>query len=73
MPRVLAKAREDRAQGVLLVPDWPGSMMMLEVRKTRELDLEGAMRPRFECPSWFENSTFRGMPKFDMLVFRMSF
>ena len=73
VPRVLQKAREDRARGVLLVPDWPGSMMMLEVRQTRELVLEGRMRPRFECPTWFENSTFRGVPKFDMLVMRMRF
>ena len=73
MPRVLQKAREDRAQGVLLVPDWPGSMMMLEVRQTPQLVLEGAMRPQLECPSWFQNSTFRGVPKFDMLVLRMRF
>ena len=73
VPRVLQKAREDRAQGVLLVPDWPGSMMMLEVRQTRQLVQEGAMRPWLECPSWFENSTFCGVPKFDMLVMRMRF
>ena len=73
VPKVLQKAREYRAQGVLLVPDWPGSMMMLEVRQTPQLVLEGAMRPRLECPSWFQNSTFRGVPKFDMLVLRMRF
>ena len=48
-------------------------MMMLEVRQTPQLVLEGAMRPRLECPSWFQNSTFRGVPKFDMLVLRMRF
>ena len=73
VPRVLEKAKEDRAQGVLLLPDWPGSMMAGEVRQTRQLELVGRLRPRFECPRWFENSTFRGVPKFDMLVFRMSF
>ena len=73
VPRVLDKAREDGAQGILLVPDWPGSMMMLKVRKTKELEYEGAMRPRFECLSWFKKSTFQGMPKFYMLVFRMRF
>ena len=73
VPRVLQKAREDRAQGVLLVSDWPGSMMMLEVRQTPQLVLEGAMRPRLECPSWFQNSTFCGVPKFDVLVLRMRF
>ena len=73
VPRVLHKAREDRARGVLLVPDWPGSMMMLEVRQTRQLELVCRLRPVFECPSWFENSTFRGVPKFDMMVFMMRF
>ena len=70
---MLEKVKEDQAQGVLLVPDWHGSMMMLEVRETKQLVLEGRMCPRFECPSWFENSTFRSVPKFDMLVFRMQF
>ena len=76
VPRVLDKAREDRARGVLLVPDCPGSMMMLEVeqaRKARELKRMGAMRPWFECPSWFENKTFCGIPKFDMLIFEIRF
>ena len=73
VPRVLEKARENQAQGILLVPDWQGSMMMVEIRKTRQLVLEGRMCPRFECPSWFENSTFRGVPNFDMLVLRMRF
>ena len=70
---MLEKVKEDQAQGVLLVPDWHDSMMMLEVRETKQLVLEGRMCPRFECPSWFENSTFRGVPKFDMLVLRMRF
>ena len=40
MPRVLEKAREDKVQGILLVPDWQGSMMMLEVKKTKQLVME---------------------------------
>ena len=73
VPRVLDKAREDRAQGILVVPDWPGSMMLREIRHCEQLELVGRWRPVFECPAWFENSTFRGVPKFDMLVFRMRF
>ena len=42
--RVFDKAREGAARGILLVPDWLGRMMMLEVKKTKELKYEGAMR-----------------------------
>ena len=70
---MLEKVKEDQVQGVLLVPDWHGSMMMLEVRETKQLVLEGRMCPRFECPSWFRNLTFRSVSNFDMLVFRMRF
>ena len=73
MPRVLDKAREDKAQGILVVPDWPGSMMGREIKYCEQLELVGRWRPVFECPAWFENSTFRGVPKFDMLVLRMRF
>ena len=73
LPKVLDKAREDGAQGILLVPDWSGSMMAAEIRQTSQLVLEGSMRPIFKCPDWFENSTFRGVPDFRMLVFRMCF
>ena len=73
VPRVLDKAREDRAQGILVVPFWPGSMMIREIRHCGQLELVGRWRPVFECPAWFKNSTFRGVPKFDMLVYRMRF
>ena len=73
MPKVLDKAREDKAQGILLVPDKGGSMMAREIRHCEQLELRGKMRPVFECPAWFENSTFRGVPKFDMMVYRMRF
>ena len=70
---MLEKAREGRARGILFVPDWPGNMMTLEVRRSRKLRPRGTMRPVFECPVWFENSTFRGLPKFNMLVYEMMF
>ena len=73
VPRVLDKAREDEAQGILVVPDWPGSMVAREIECCEQLELVARWRPLFECPAWFENSTFRGVPKFDMLVYRMSF
>ena len=72
-PKVLDKAREDEAQGILVVPDWPGSMMAREIKYCEQLELVGRWRPVFECPAWFENLTFWGVPKFDILVFKMSF
>ena len=73
MPKVLDKAREDEAQGILVVSDWPGSMMAREIEYCEQLELVAGWRPLFECPAWFENSTFRGLPKFDALAFRMRF
>ena len=73
VPRVLGKAGEDGARGVLVVPDWPGSMMAREVKFCERLRLIARWRPVFECPFWFENSTFRGVPKFDVLAYVMDF
>ena len=65
------RMREDKGQGILLVPDWSGSMIAREIRHWRQLELVGKMRPVFKCLGWFHDSTFRGVPKFDMLVYRM--
>ena len=76
VPRVLSKAEESRAQGILVVPDWPGSWMMTEVKeyiKAGKIKLLERSRPELECPEWFENRTFLGRPKFDMLVFQLTF
>ena len=73
VPRVIDKAREDEAQGILVVPDWPGSMMAREIECCGQLELVARWNPVFECPSWFKNATFRGVSKFDVLAFRMRF
>ena len=70
---MLDKAREDKAQGILVVPDWPGSMMAREIEYCEQLELVARWRALFECSAWFENSTFRGWPRFDGLAFRMRF
>jgi hypothetical protein len=44
VPRVLDKAREDEAQGILVVPDWSQSMMAREIRCCKELELVGRWR-----------------------------
>ena len=48
-------------------------MMAREIRHCKQLELAGKMRPVFECPAGFENMTFQGVPKFDMMVYRMRF
>ena len=44
VPRVLEKAREDRAEGILLVPDWKGSMMLTEIRRCSRVELVGSFQ-----------------------------
>ena len=73
VPRLMEKAREDRARGILVVPDWPQSMMAREIRCCKELEVVGRWRPMFECPSWFKTCTFRGRATFDVLVLLMRF
>ena len=73
MPRLMDKAKEDKAQGILVVPDWPQSMMARETRCCKELEVVGRWRPVFECPAWFRTSTFRGRSDFDVLVFLIRF
>ena len=73
VPRLMDKAREEGAQGILVVPDWPQSMVAREIRACEELELVGRWKPFFQCPVWFENDTFRGRSGFDVLVFRMRF
>jgi hypothetical protein len=51
VPKVLDKAREDEAQGILVVPDWPGSMMAREIEYCEQLELVARWRPLFECPA----------------------
>jgi hypothetical protein len=36
---VFDKAGEDEAQGILVVPDWPGSMMAREIKYCEQLEL----------------------------------
>ena len=71
--RLMDKAREEGAQGILVVLEWPQSAVAREIRACEELELAGRWRPFFECPVWFENNIFRGWALFDVLIFRMRF
>ena len=76
MWRVVRKAERERANGVLIVPDWPGSSL-LAVLESREKEgkvvLMEKWRPRLICPREIESDTFRGMTKFKMCVYRFNF
>ena len=62
----------DKARGVLVVPDLPGSQIDCLVKQaSRLLQLEGVMEVEFESPQWMESNTFRGWPAFKMKIFRI--
>jgi hypothetical protein len=70
--RVLEKARQEGAQGILLVPDWPGSEVIgIVERESRKVKLEEMISVKFECPDWMESNTFRGRAGFYMRIYRM--
>ena len=74
--KVVRKAERERAEGVLIVPDWPGSglLAVLESRvKEGKIVLMEKCRPRLICPREIESDTFRGMTKFKMCVYRFTF
>ena len=76
MAKVLRYAECCRASGLLVVPDWPGSVFMARLRE-KELELKVDMvlrlRPRLEAPGWMRSDLFRGTPKFDFLVYSFVF
>ena len=74
--RVVRKAERERAQGLLIVPDWPGSglMLVLEDRvRMRKIRLVKTFNPVLECPREILSDQFRGVPKFDFNVFGFEF
>ena len=74
--RVIHKAERERADGVLIVPDWPGSSLLavLERReKEGKVILMEKWRPRLICPREIESNTFRGLTKFMMCIYRFNF
>ena len=74
--RVVRYAESCRARGLLVVPDWPGSVYSTLLR---EKEQEGRVvrverfRPRLETPKWMKSEVFSGVPKFDFLAFEFRF
>ena len=74
--RVVCKAERERAEGVLIVPDWPGSglLAVLESRvKEGKIVLMEKWRPSLICLCKIGSGTFRGMTKFKICVYRLNF
>ena len=61
------QADKTGSRGVLVTPDWPGSVyLMLVEEKVREgtMVLRKKFSPRIECPREIISDTFRGRLKF---------
>ena len=74
--RVVRKAEREKAEGILIVPDWPGSsfLAVLESRvREGTVVLMERWKPFLICPREIESNTFRGVPKFLMSVYRFNF
>ena len=70
------KAEREKAEGVLIVPDWPGSsfLAVLESRvREGTVVLMEKWRPVLICPQEIESNTFKGVPKFKMCIYRFNF
>ena len=70
--KVIRKAQRERAKGVLIVPDWPGSsfLAVLEDRvKDGSIVLMEKFQPVLICPKEICSDTFRGVPKFKLFAY----
>ena len=72
--RVIRKAEREKAEGVLVAPDWPGSgrMSLVEEKvRMKKLRLAEQVHLALECPKEIVSDKFRGVPKcgFNIYVF----
>ena len=73
--KVVRKAERERTDGVLIVPDWPGSVLLavLESRvKEGKIILMEKWSPFLICPREIGSDTFRGKTKFKLCVYRFN-
>ena len=74
--RVLRYARKQKAQGVLVAPDWTASPFGVEVARLvsrGELKLLEKFKPVFQSRRWVRSTIFKGKSGFDVNVFAFSF
>ena len=74
MARVMEKIESDRARGVVIVPDWPGSEVDSIMMQAKEMvELLDIRQMVFESPEWREDNTFRGLSGFGIRIYKTIF
>ena len=76
LSRVVRKAERERAKGVLVAPDWPGSSRLAVVEEKvwmKKLILVDTVSLVLECPREILSNTFRGVPKFNFNIYVFNF
>ena len=74
--RVVRKVEKERAKGVLVAPDWPGSSRLAVVEekvRMRKWILVDNVSLVLECPIEIVSNTFRGVPKFNVNIYMFNF
>ena len=74
--KVVRQVERTGSRGVLVTPDWPGSIyLMLVEEKVREgtMVLRRRFSPRIECPRDIISETFRGMLNISMNIEKIYF
>ena len=68
----MEKAYQERAKGLLLVPDWPESECISSVDREDgvRIKLLGYKSMSCESASWINSDTFGGRPAFTMRVYK---
>ena len=76
LSRVIRKAEREKAEGVLVTPDWPGSGCMSlvdEKVRMKKLKLADQCHLVIKCPKEIVSDTFRGVPKFGFNIYVFNF
>ena len=74
--KVVRRAEKTGARGVLVTPEWPGSVFLLKVEEKVQggtLVLRRMFSPRMIFPREILSDTFRGRLKFFMNVYEFNF
>ena len=69
---VLDKAREEGARGILVVPDWPGSQVVLTMDLATDVArLRGCRKLEFISAEFVVKKVFHGLPDFKMRLYEL--
>ena len=74
--RVLRYAEACKAVGLLVVPHWPGSIFMTELRAAEcegKVMMVREFQPELISPEWIKSKTFHGQARFNFFVYCINF